>query len=128
MAEEEIKQEEKEIKKEWIPEETKEQPQEFISADLTKQFLPYEIAKKLKFGEGANTIKVDNLYGLWAGNQIYSISPFRVSSGGSVRMRALMLQNASATPASGTIGELAVANGSLYLCTSSSPLIWKGVA
>lgn len=117
--------ENKEIEKNnWQPAEITDQPQEFISADLTQQFLPYEIAKKLKFGEGANTIKIDNLYGLWVGNQIYSQAPFRVSSGGSVTARAIILQNATGTPSSGTIGELVVANAKLYICTATSPLTW----
>jgi hypothetical protein len=91
------------------------------------QFLPYENAKKLTFGEGERTIKIDSLYGLWAGNESYSLAPTRISSQGTVYVNTIYLKNYSATKSDGTIGEIMVANGTLYICTAVSPITWTKV-
>jgi len=51
---------------------------------LNNGYLDFDNGKKIKFGEGDNTIKIDNKYGLWAGSTIYDTAPFRVSSSGSI--------------------------------------------
>ena len=109
-------------KEEWkLPEETQEEKKEWQSIDLFSGYSPYEIAKRLKFGEGNNTIKIDNLYGLWTGNQTYALSPFRVSSRGTVER--IILKNYAALPSTCSLGELTVSStGSLYVCSATN--VW----
>ena len=61
---------------------------------LENGFLILENAKKIRFGAGNNTIKIDNTLGFWTGNQIYSIAPLRMSSTGTLYSKTSVLTSA----------------------------------
>ena len=94
--------------------ETPERTTQYLKLD--NGFLDFDYGKRLKFGEGANTIKTDNRYGFWAGHQVYEQAPFRLSSTGTIRR--ITLENQDSLSATCVVGELAVSVGTLYICSA----------
>ena len=99
---------------------------------LKSRFIPYkegflneQNVKILKFGRGNKSIKTDYRYGFWAGSEIYNIAPFRVSSAGTIYADTILLKNWTTLPTSATVGELAVSNGTLYVCATAN--VWSVV-
>ena len=93
---------------------------------LENGYLNFTDAKVLKFGVGNYSLGIDNRYGLWAGSSIYSQAPFRVSSSGTTYVRTILLENTT-LPTYASVGELAVAGGSLYICKSVAPVVWQDI-
>ena len=110
--------EENNKKEEWTQEETEKENGAIKPIELYRGYSPFEIGRRLKFGEGNNTIKIDVLQGLWAGNQVYAQAPFQISSRGSIER--FILKNRLSLPTTCLIGELAVSMGTLYICSAAN--------
>lgn len=118
--------EEPKKKEEWKPEELEEKKdgfeQDYIRS--SRGYSPFEIGRRLKFGEGDNTIKIDVLQGFWAGNQVYAQAPFRLSAAGTIEK--IILLNYANLPATCSQGELARSGGSLYICQTTNNWVVVG--